>query len=421
MIDRNRNSRMGVGKGVKHRYPSDPNRKPMTERIRRRIVEATQLLAMGDELGQVAEKLDCTIAALANNRDLHRAFWDMCFREATKATGDALKELAGTPELFRNKGRLIRLAAEASVPKAIALHADKGPNQTLTEFLEDVYLPSRIGVSRSYVLALRKNVRRFVAFVGRDIRISEFNESDVAKFLACLRQTSCGVTVNKARQCFLTLWGNAFDYGFIDRPPRRGLVRRVAEEVDPPEAWDAQQISALMTTASVQVGTICDIPAGKWWLSLLLAIYYSGCRIGAMMKAKTELYRPGEGLLVRNQKNHRPQFYCLPGQCCRAIDATDPESRELLWPWHEHPRMLWVRFRRIVEDAGIPAPKTGRQLFHRLRRTTLSLCAAVDPAVAQRQAGHASYATTLKHYVDPRVCKGLTAADVLPKPKIDQD
>ena len=74
--------------------------------------------------------------------------------------------------------------------------------------------------------------------------------------------------------------------------------------------------------------------------------------------------------------------------------------------------------RSIVEAAGIPPPKGHNQLFHRLRRTTLSLCAAIDPAVAQGQAGHADYATTLKHYIDPRIAGGRSAADVLPEPII---
>jgi integrase len=74
--------------------------------------------------------------------------------------------------------------------------------------------------------------------------------------------------------------------------------------------------------------------------------------------------------------------------------------------------------REIVAEAGIRQPAGGRQLFHRLRRTTLSLCAAVDPSVAQRQAGHANYATTLKHYIDPRIARGRSAADVLPEPII---
>jgi hypothetical protein len=40
----------------------------------------------------------------------------------------------------------------------------------------------------------------------------------------------------------------------------------------------------------------------------------------------------------------------------------------------------------------------------------------VDPGVAQRTAGHKDYATTLKHYVDPRLLSGRTAVDVLPDP-----
>jgi hypothetical protein len=37
---------------------------------------------------------------------------------------------------------------------------------------------------------------------------------------------------------------------------------------------------------------------------------------------------------------------------------------------------------------------------------------------SQRQAGHADYATTLKHYIDPRIARGRSAADVLPEPVI---
>lgn len=51
----------------------------------------------------------------------------------------------------------------------------------------------------------------------------------------------------------------------------------------------------------------------------------------------------------------------------------------------------------------------------RMRRTT-PLCAAVDPAIAQRQAGHSDYRTTQRHYIDPRIARGRCAADILPDP-----
>jgi integrase len=77
----------------------------------------------------------------------------------------------------------------------------------------------------------------------------------------------------------------------------------------------------------------------------------------------------------------------------------------LIWPWPHHRRTLFLRFRELVEAAGLPCPRTGHQLFHRLRRTMLSYCAAVSLPIAQQQAGHTTAAMTLRHYVDPSIAR----------------
>jgi hypothetical protein len=46
----------------------------------------------------------------------------------------------------------------------------------------------------------------------------------------------------------------------------------------------------------------------------------------------------------------------------------------------------------------------------------LTLCDQIDPALAQRQAGHSSYATTKKFYVDRQLSRPVYAADVLNDP-----
>ena len=256
---------------------------------------------------------------------------------------------------------------------------------------------------------------RLVAFLGSEITVEQLNEADLCRYLVAMRQSRGAVTVNKSRQLFLTLWRNAYDFGLCERPPRLGLIRRVPEEIDPPEAWTVEDCNRLFSTATNWPGFVGDIPAGKWWLSLLLSIYWTSCRIGSMLAASTSDYR-GDSLLMRKQKNRRPQWYPLPTSCCEAIDQTDPAKRKLLWPWSQHRRTIWTKMRQIVERAGLPAPRTGRQLFYLLRRTTITLCAAVDPAVAQRTAGHADYATTLRHYVDPRLVHSRSAVDILPEP-----
>jgi len=91
-----------------------------------------------------------------------------------------------------------------------------------------------------------------------------------------------------------------------------------------------------------------------------------------------------------------------------------PAERLFVWPCCR--RHLFAIFRRIIEAAGVRySPRHSLGLFHRLRRTALTYCWAVDPAVAQRQGGHSSAEITRKHYVDPRIAAdGICAADILP-------
>jgi integrase len=292
-----------------------------------------------------------------------------------------------------------------------------GGKQTLTDFLTKVYLPSRIELSKNYADGLCSVVARFNAFMGHPVGIKELKEADVCRFLVALRQSCSPRTVNDYRTSMLTLWKGAYDQAVADRPPRLGLIRRLPVEHDPPEAWTADECNRLFSTAADWPGHVAEIPAGQWWLSLLLSVYWTSCRIGALLGTPTAAYKDGR-LLVCKQKNHRSQLYTLPASCCAAIDATNPAGRELLWPWPHCRRFLWTAFRRIVKKAGIAQPAGNGQLFHRLRRTSLSLCAAIDPAIAMRQAGHASYSTTLRHYIDPRMASGRCAADVLPEPII---
>lgn len=234
-------------------------------------------------------------------------------------------------------------------------------------------------------------------------------------YLAAASEHLTAATVNGQRWMLLTLWRAAYDRGLIREPPRGGLIRRLPEEVEPPKAWTVEEIGRLLKEAAREVDPVAGIPGNLWWVSMVLAVYWTGCRIGALIQTPTSGY-DGESLMVRKQKNRRPQWYRLPASCCEAIDRTDPRSRDLLWPWPYHRSHLFVWFRDIVEAAGLECPRTHGQLFHRLRRTTLSLCAAVDPAIAQRQAGHSDYATTLRHYIDPRIGSGQQAADVLADP-----
>jgi integrase len=285
----------------------------------------------------------------------------------------------------------------------------------LAAFLATVYLPSRIEVSADYAQNLAAVVARFSAHMGRPAKLADLTEQNVAGYLSAYRQKWSATSTNNQRRMLLTLWAVAFDHMLLPNGPRARLIRRLPEEHDPPEAWDAEQIGRLFATVTELRGNVGTIARSAWWTTLLLATFYTGCRIGALAKTPVANYR-ARTILVRGQKTKKTQLYQLPENCCDAIDATEPWTRQLLWPWPHCRRHLFTEMRKICEAAGIPAPTINHSLFHKLRRTTLSMCAAVDPAIAQRQANHASYATTLASYIDPRLSRGLSAADVLPNP-----
>lgn len=285
----------------------------------------------------------------------------------------------------------------------------------LGDFLA-IYVRSRIELTPKYVAAMAAVVRDFGLHLGRPATTAGLTDATVCDYLRAYRQRWSPRSTNDRRQILLTLWRAAWEEGLLETLPRR--VRKLPEEHDPPRAWTLSEAERLFSELASQSGMIADVPAGPWWLSLGLTVYWTSARITALRTTPTDCYTFQRGLLVRRQKNHKAQYFPLPPSCCDAIESTHPEGRNLLWPWPHCPRHFWTCFRRIVEAAGIPSPKSGRHLFHRLRRTSISLCAAVSPAIAQKQAGHSDYRTTIASYVDPQVALGQTAADILPVPKV---
>lgn len=285
----------------------------------------------------------------------------------------------------------------------------------VSAFVSTIYATTRISLSHRYIASLREVASSWGLFLGRAAKIKDFDELAISAFLSSLAKDRPATSVNSYRRRLLSIWDGAYDNNMIGRRPDRRRVRTLPEELDPPVAWTKSQVADLMGECREIRGYVGNVLACDWWLSLFDSIYWTSNRISAMLAVQSSCY-DGSGILVRRQKNHRPQWFPLPESCREIIERTNPDTRKLIWahPWH--PRTVWTRARTIIEAAGLPAPKTGRQLFHRLRRTTITLCAAVDPAIAQRTAGHRDYATTLRHYVDPRLVGTRSAVDVLPDP-----
>lgn len=284
----------------------------------------------------------------------------------------------------------------------------------LTHYLS-AYLADRPGLSAGYAAHLLRLCRQFAEWSGEPVTLASLSRPMAADFLR--HRLACGdspVTVNNKRRQLRTLWLAAAEDGLA---PSCTMPRKLPEPQDPPEAWTVEEVGELLWTAAHWPGNVGSVPAAVWWPSLLAVAYWTGARIGSLLCCRQCDYSDG-WLTIRgaNQKNRRGQRLQLPGHGRSRVDRLVAYRTDPLWLWPHCRRYLFAVCRRIVELAGLPCPKAGRQLFHRLRRTNLSYCAAADLALAQRQAGHASAETTRRHYLDPRISGERQAAAVLPVP-----
>jgi len=286
----------------------------------------------------------------------------------------------------------------------------------LTDYIQIVYVPARIDLCLQYRKKLDSVTSKFSEWLRRAAVLADLTEQNIGGYLTFYRQSWSARSTNNQRQVLFSLWQDAADSSkyapLLAEHPNPRRVRKLAEERDPPQAWRKREIRQLIAYCKELPGLVGDVPASLWWLSLFLTIHWTSSRIGAMLAVKAADY-DGRGLLIRKQKNHKPQWFPLPKSCRRIIEQIRPNDRALIWatPWCM--RHVWTKARKIIEDAGLPCPKTGRNLFHRVRRTTITYCAKADPAIAQRTAGHRDYATTLRSYVDPRIVRLPSAVDVL--------
>jgi len=285
---------------------------------------------------------------------------------------------------------------------------------TLSE-LARLYLGSRIGLSPRYRQELLSLTSRCDGWIrarnGATTTRSFQGVSEWLQELSDLGRSPATIATYRRMLASVLAFGQRHGYCESCDLPQVRVRRRI------PTAWTAAEVARIVATAKTWPGMVADCRAGDWWPALLLTIYWTAARVGSVVAAKTSDWHPEcDILLLRRTKNGDPASHRLHEQAASAVGRIYDPRTEWLFPWPHNRRRLFADCRRIIEAAGVPCPRQAFGLFHKLRRTTLSYCWAADPAVAQRQADHASPETTRRHYVDPRIvgANGRCAADVLP-------
>lgn len=155
------------------------------------------------------------------------------------------------------------------------------------------------------------------------------------------------------------------------------LPRVVADQVEKPHVVEADFLAILK---AVDVATLPDVrihdlaegaTPGDWWRALLVTLWVTGARIGAVLSLRWEDVDWEAGRVLsraadlKQRKDTRPEASgALPALI--KIRGQDPR----LLPWNHNRRTLYPEFRRIQEAAGIyvTCPKEG-QPGHACRET----------------------------------------------------
>ena len=273
------------------------------------------------------------------------------------------------------------------------------------------YLLERIGLSDWYVNQLGRSVAQFTAWNKGTVTLDRTMREKLLSFMRFQFNTGKSpATVNTNRRRVLTL----ATYSRL----KIAKVPRIPEPLPMPEAWTLGQCERIFAECGKLTGYVGTIHRRDWWLSLALAVYWTGERIKAVRSIRREDCDFQSGTMIVRAENHKSRRDCvlwIPQEVAGLMVQNSLCGNEpLAWPWPHCRRHLFTQFRRIVEASGVPCPKRGHNLFHRLRRTSGTLVEAAGGDGA-RHLGH-SRAVFEKHYLDRRLV-GSPHAKLLPTPK----
>lgn len=281
----------------------------------------------------------------------------------------------------------------------------------LTVWYEEIFEPLRLRSRADNTRRLyRTTLRNFERFLGRAPLVADLNDLTVSRYLAWFRSLGrAPSTVNKEHANLTAIWRFAYRRDALKEWPN---VEREVEPEREPQAWLDYEIQQLYEACDNEMGLIGEIPAKDFWRALILVIWDSGERIGAVIGltwANVDLVGgwvrvPAE---VRKGKR-RDRLYRISPE---TVDTLRRIKRKpgAVFPWPYSKTYLWRRFGDVLSNAGLP--NDGRSKFHRIRRTVASYYEAAG-GNATELLGHTSRKTTLA-YIDRRIVQVTAPKDKL--------
>lgn len=377
----------------------------MQPATRKKLRRAATLRAHKHTWGEIAAELKTSPPALY---ELRRRYPDLWAKLHHKAVQRALTEHT-SPQPGPDQHRVLQ---PSDVTHLRVPH--DGKSMTLAAFLHAVYVPLRIDLKPDSIEQIESGISRFSEWAGRPATLADLTDVNVRQFMAALAKHASAETVNSKRAQLLALWRLAYQESMLDELPRK--VPKLRTYGRAPEAWTLAEVGRIMQAALETRGEINGIEARLWWFSLLMAIYDTGERRGAMLGARTaDVDLEGRTLFLpaERRKDRRDRWHAISEDTAAAIRAIHDPARELLWPWPHCLRWLSTSLRQILQRAGVRHGRGVGGLFHKLRRTSGTLVEA-EGGDGSRHLGH-NRKVFETHYLDPRLARRAHLAR-LPRP-----
>lgn len=276
------------------------------------------------------------------------------------------------------------------------------------------------------------SIDRLEEFLGRPAEVSDLDDLTVSKFVRWRAVTphrnrlASPATVRKDLAHLVALANHAArkrlpgrngePLEFLDLP--RNLVRVPSK---PPKAYTSEQVAAMARAARQRRGQkIGPVTQAWFWESIVLAAWYTGERIGGLLRVRWEDVSVEQGTITFRGENRKGGVETItrpiPATLMQLLLQERRGPGDYVWPWLSHrsdQNTIYQSLKVICWMADVdPAG------FHGIRKASGSYVFAAG-GDATAHLSHADAKTTRRHYLDPKITGQQSALDFLPPLDLD--
>lgn len=290
----------------------------------------------------------------------------------------------------------------------------KGGRITLAELFEKYRLRKLLSAAANTVGKYERSIRACRDVLGREPLASDLSDELVAQVMQRkLEKGRATYTVNSDRAKLVALWTWGARRGLVDTFPD---IDRLRESESAPVAWLRDELPLVIAACDHAKRAIGGVPGPLWFRALLFTLWDTGERIGAILATEYSALA-GNTLTVAaalRKGKTRDMVYELHGDTATLLrEMRRYSSDDKLFPRDCCYETVGNRWRSCLKRAGLPHDR--KHLFHCVRRSVASHARNAG-GDATALLDHSDGSITKRFYIDPRVAKPVSPADVLFRP-----